>query len=261
MMDLKAIADQYDIDLQQLEQEKGQISLEVLQAYIVDHFYPKLKKEEKITGFRRIISERLSESYRNAVHVTINMDVDPTNLLVLKERTSGNPSLTVIMLKLIAYSLRDFPNLNATLEGDVLKIYDSINICVAVDATYGLVTPVIRDVDKKSITQLITEYEDIVSRARAGQLKEKDFVGGTFTVTNMGMLGVDSFTPVINPPQVAILGVNRIRDVIVLERGEVRPGKSITLSLSVDHRVVDGAPGARFLQKVKENFESTSTLD
>jgi len=114
-----------------------------------------------------------------------------------------------------------------------------------------LVTPVIRDVDKKSVADLVTEYEDVVSRARAGQLKEKDFVGGTFTITNLGMLGVDSFTPVINPPQVAILGINRIKDVVVLENNEPRLAKSMTLSLSVDHRVVDGAPGARFYKKLK----------
>jgi len=101
----------------------------------------------------------------------------------------------------------------------------------------------------------------VVSRARAGQLKEKDFVGGTFTITNLGMLGVDSFTPVINPPQVAILGINRIKDVVVLENNEPRLAKSMTLSLSVDHRVVDGAPGARFLQKVKEYFENASALE
>lgn len=261
MVDLKAIADQYDIDLEQLQVEKGEVSLEVLQAYIVEHFYPRIQKEEKLLGFRKVIAERLSESYRNAVHVTINMDIDPTNLLVLKEKTQGNPSLTVIMLKLVAFALKDCPNLNATLEDNVIKLYDSVNICVAVDAPYGLVTPVIRDVDKKSVADLVTEYEDVVSRARAGQLKEKDFVGGTFTITNLGMLGVDSFTPVINPPQVAILGINRIKDVVVLENNEPRLAKSMTLSLSVDHRVVDGAPGARFLQKVKEYFENASALE
>jgi len=98
VVDLKAIADQYDIDLEQLQLEKGEVSLEVLQAYIVEHFYPRIQKEEKLLGFRKVIAERLSESYRNAVHVTINMDIDPTNLLVLKEKTQGNPSLTVIML-------------------------------------------------------------------------------------------------------------------------------------------------------------------
>jgi len=134
-------------------------------------------------------------------------------------------------------------------------------LAMILDAPYGLVTPVIRDVDKKSVADLVTEYEDVVSRARAGQLKEKDFVGGTFTITNLGMLGVDSFTPVINPPQVAILGINRIKDVVVLENNEPRLAKSMTLSLSVDHRVVDGAPGARFLQKVKEYFENASALE
>lgn len=261
MIDLKAIAQQYDINLDQLQQEKGEVTIEVLQAYIQEHFYPKLKQEQKLVGFRKITAQRLSESYRNAVHVTINMEVDPTNLLSLKEKIEGNPSLTVLIVKLVAYALKDFPNLNATLENDVLKIYDSVNIGVAVDAPYGLVTPVIRDADKQSVKDLMAAYQDIVSRARQGQLKEKDFVGGTFTITNMGMLGVDSFTPIINPPQVAILGVNRVRDTVVIRDGRIEPSKAMMLSLTVDHRVVDGAPGARFLSKVKEYFENTYSLE
>lgn len=261
MEDFKVIAGQYDIDLDKLKQEKGELSFEVLEQYIKEHFYPKVKEERKLSGVRKITAQRLSDSYRNAVHVTINMEVLADNLLNLKSKMEGSPSLTIIMLKLIAKALKDFPEANATLEGDKLTTYDSINIAVAIDSPFGLLTPVLRDVDKKSIKTLSDEYGDLVERARNGGLKEKDFVGGTFTITNLGMLDVDSFTPIINPPQIAILGINRIKDSAIIENGSVKSVKTMYLSLSFDHRAIDGAPAARFLQKIKQYFEESDQIE
>lgn len=261
MEDFKVIASQYDIDLDKLKQEKGELSFEVLEQYIKEHFYPKAKEERKLSGVRKVTAQRLSESYRNAVHVTINMEVLADNLLNLKNKIEGNPSLTIIMLKLIAKALKDFPEANATLEGDKLTTYDSINIAVAIDSPFGLLTPILRDVDQKSIKTLVDEYGDLVERARNGGLKEKDFVGGTFTITNLGMLDVDSFTPIINPPQIAILGINRIKDSAIIENGSVKSVKTMYLSLSFDHRAIDGAPAARFLQKIKQYFEESDQIE
>ncbi len=261
MEDFRVIASQYDIDLDKLKEEKGELSFEILEQYIKENFYPKVKEEKKLGGIRKITAQRLSDSYRNAVHVTINMEVKADNLFNLRNKIEGNPSLTIIMLKLIAKALKDFPEANATLEGDKLTTYDSINIAVAIDTPFGLLTPVLRDVDRKSIKQLLDEYGDLVERARNGGLKEKDFVGGTFTITNLGMLDVDSFTPIINPPQIAILGINRIKDSIVIEDGLTKNIKTMYLSLSFDHRAIDGAPAARFLQRIKQYFEESDQIE
>ena len=261
MEDFRVIASQYDIDLDKLKEEKGELSFEILEQYIKENFYPKVKEEKKLGGIRKITAQRLSDSYRNAVHVTINMEVKADNLFNLRNKIEGNPSLTIIMLKLIAKALKDSPEANATLEGDKLTTYDSINIAVAIDTPFGLLTPVLRDVDRKSIKQLLDEYGDLVERARNGGLKEKDFVGGTFTITNLGMLDVDSFTPIINPPQIAILGINRIKDSIVIEDGLTKNIKTMYLSLSFDHRAIDGAPAARFLQRIKQYFEESDQIE
>lgn len=261
MEDFRVIASQYDIDLDKLKEEKGELSFEILEQYIKENFYPKVKEEKKLGGIRKITAQRLSDSYRNAVHVTINMEVKADNLFNLRNKIEGNPSLTIIMLKLVAKALKDSPEANATLEGDKLTTYDSINIAVAIDTPFGLLTPVLRDVDRKSIKQLLDEYGDLVERARNGGLKEKDFVGGTFTITNLGMLDVDSFTPIINPPQIAILGINRIKDSIVIEDGLTKSVKTMYLSLSFDHRAIDGAPAARFLQRIKQYFEESDQIE
>ena len=173
----------------------------------------------------------------------------------LAEKLGEKPSYTVLMLKCIAKAIRDFIEINASMEEEKIVIYDSININVAVDSPIGLITPVIRDVDKKSLGELLKDYADIVERAKSGILKEKDFVGGTFTVTNLGMFGVDSFTPIINPPQIAILGLNRIAQKPIVENREIKIASVMTLSLTFDHRAIDGAPAARFLERVKYYLE------
>lgn len=260
MDEFKEIVEQYDIDLEKLKEEKGEISQEIIQSYIKEKFYPKVKSEKKLIGIRKIISKRLYQSYNQAIHVTINMEIKMDNIIRLREKIEKKPSLTILMIKLLANALRDLPQLNATFDGEKVVIYDSINIAVATDTQNGLITPVLREVDKKDIKTFIEEYSDIITKARNGTLKEKDLVGATFTVTNLGMFGVDSFTPIINPPQVAILGINRIKDSIIIEEGKQKIAKIGTLSLTIDHRIIDGALGAQFLQKVKEHFEHTEDI-
>ncbi|WP_461862735.1 dihydrolipoamide acetyltransferase family protein [Thermococcus sp.] len=260
--EVRMIAEQYDIDLSEIKGSgpNGEVTLQDLELYIKEHFYPKVKEELKLFGIRKVIADRLSKSYREAVHVTINMEVEMDNLMKMREILAGKlgkkPSYTVLMLKCIAKAIRDFIEINATMEGGRIVIYDSININVAVDSPIGLITPVIRDVDKKSLPELLEDYKDIVDRAKRGMLKEKDFVGGTFTVTNLGMFGVDTFTPIINPPQIAILGVNRIVEKPVVKEGEIKKAHVMMLSLSFDHRAIDGAPAARFLQRLKHYLEN-----
>lgn len=260
--EVRMIAEQYDIDLSRIRGSgpDGEVTLEDLEAYIKEHFYPRVREEIRVFGIRKVIAERLSKSYREAVHVTLNMEVEMDALMKtrreLVEKLGKKPSYTVLMLKCVAKAIRDFIEINATMEGDRIIIYDDININIAVDSPVGLITPVIRDVDRKGLEELLEDYKDIVERAKRGLLKEKDFVGGTFTVTNLGMFGVDSFTPIINPPQIAILGVNRIAEKPVVRDGEIRTSHVMTLSLSFDHRAIDGAPAAKFLQRLKHYMEN-----
>lgn len=255
MDELELIAEQYDVDLEDLKKEKGELSLKVLEDFIKEQFYPRVREEKKLSGVRKVTAQRLSESHKNAPHVTLNMEIVADNLFRLREEAKKKVSLTVIMIKLLSQALKDFPRINATFDGEKITYYDSININVAIDAEYGLITPVIRDVDKKSIEELAAEYEDLVNRAKSNSLKEKDFVGGTFTITNLGMFDIDFFTPIINPPQIAILGVNRIKKSIIFEGDEQKVARTMFLSLTFDHRAIDGAPAARFLQEVKKQFE------
>ncbi|NJE76827.1 dihydrolipoamide acetyltransferase family protein [Thermococcus sp. ES12] len=260
--EVRLIAEQYEIDLSKLEGSgpDGEVTIEDLERYIKEHFYPKVLREVKLIGIRKVIAERLSESYREAVHVTINMDVEMDRLIDVRKELTGKlgrkPSYTVLMLKCIAMAIRDFIDMNAVIEGDKITIYKDININLAIDSPVGLITPVIRNVDEKSLEELLDEYFNLMERTKKGLLKEKDFIGGTFTVTNLGMLGVDSFTPIINPPQVAILGLNRIAERPVVKDGEIKPAMIMTLSLSFDHRAIDGAPAARFLGRVKHYLEN-----
>ena len=259
----RILAEQYEVDLTKIKGTgpQGEITVQDVEKYIKEHFFPKVKEKKPLRGIRKVIATRLSKSYREAVHVTINMEVSMDKLIEtrkkLAEKLGVKPSYTVLLAKCVAKALRDHIELNATLENNEIIIYDTININIAVDTPFGLITPVLRRVDEKGLEELLKEYNDIIERTRKGLLKEKDVIGGTFSITNLGMLGVDSFTPIINPPQVAILGVNRMvkKPYVDEETGEIKIGTFMNLSLTFDHRAVDGAPAARLLQRVKYYLE------
>lgn len=265
----RILAEQYEIDLTKIRGSgpHGEITVQDVEKYIREHFLPKVKEKKPLRGIRRVIATRLSKSYRDAVHVTINMEVLMDNLKEFRNRISEKlgvkPSYTVLITKCVAKALRDHIELNATLENNEITIYDTININIAVDTPFGLITPVLRKVDEKGLEELLKEYNDVINRARKGLLKEKDIIGGTFSITNLGMLGVDSFTPIINPPQIAILGINRMvkKPYFYEETGEIKIGTFMNLSLSFDHRAIDGAPAARFLQRVKYYIEHPEKVE
>lgn len=264
--EVEQIAEQYGIDLRNVKGsgKNGEITLHDVERYVKEKYLPKVKEEVKIFGIRKTIAERLSKSYREAVHVTENMEVKMGKFVKMRDELSNKfqakPSYTVLMLKCIAKALRDFINFNATIEEGKIVIYDDININLAVDTPVGLITPVIRNVDRKSLEQLLADYEDIIERSQKNQLKEKDFIGGTFTVTNLGMYNIDSFNPIINPPQISVLGVNRIAEKPLVEGGELKIGKVMTLSLTFDHRAVDGALAAKFLDRIRYYFENPEEI-
>jgi len=189
-------------------------------------------------------------------------EADVDELVALRERLKQEMPVTYtdLLVRACALALRQHPRLNATLEGQTIRLLSHINIGVAVALDEGLIVPVIPDADRKNLAALAEMRGALVARARSGQLTAAEISGGTFTVTNLGTYDVDGFTPIINPPEVAILGIGRIVEKVVVHQGKVAQRYMMTLSLTFDHRAVDGAPAAAFLQSVKGLLEAPEAL-
>ncbi|HEY3289402.1 MAG TPA: dihydrolipoamide acetyltransferase family protein [Anaerolineae bacterium] len=218
---------------------------------------------QPITPARRITAQRVAESARNIPHVTLTSEADATALVSAREQLNAEldekVSYNALLLAIIARALREHPQLNAYWADGRVGLYQSINIGIAVDTPRGLYVPVVRDATRPLI-QLHNAIVEVTARTMAGNVTGDDFAEGTFTMTNLGMYEIDAFTPIINQPQAAILGVGRIiaRPVAIGEQVAVR--QMMMLSLSFDHRVVDGAPAAKFLQRVKALIERPFAL-
>lgn len=213
-----------------------------------------VREERSLTPMRETIARRLHESYTEAVHVTASRTVDATELVAAADDTEA--SVTDLVLRALSDALDAHPAFNATFEDGVHRLYEEHNVGIAVDVEAGLVTPVLADVGSKSVPEVATTRRRLTERMHRGEYTMSDFRGGTFTVSNLGTLGVDSFTPVINPPEVAILGLGRLTERPRREGEEVVTWKAMTLDLSFDHRVVDGADAARFLGTLAGGVES-----
>jgi len=215
---------------------------------------PRVREVIPLTGIRKTTAERVSLSARTAPHSTITMEVDMTNALRLREETQA--SYTDMLVKAVAKALREHPIMNSSLEDEQIKVFEDVNVGVAVATEKGLVVPVIRNTDKKSLSEITSTLKELVEKAREGKLAKEDLSGGTFTITNLGMYGVDVFIPIINPPETAILGVGRVSERLVVVNNEITTKPMMQLSLSFDHRIVDGAPAAQFLQNIKQILEA-----
>lgn len=221
-----------------------------------------------LTGIRRTTAERMSFSHTTAARVTLFTDVDATNLVNWRERLKEEasrqrkepPSYNALLLKLVATALREFPYMNASLTNEGIRQWPEIHIGLATDTERGLLVPVVRHVDRKSVQELAEEVKGLVARAIDGTITPDELHGGTFTITNLGMYGVDGFTPIINLPECAILGVGRIRAEPSAWEGQISIRQRMVLSLSFDHRLIDGAPAARFLQRVAKLIEDPLLL-
>lgn len=224
----------------------------------------KVAKAIPLTGTRRTVAERLSYSVRTAVPVTVTMEADMEELIKQRELVGADRgidlSITSFIVKAAAKALEEHLLLNSSLEGAEIKIYDEINVAVAVNTPDGLVAPVIEMANKKSIIEISKAIVDLSDKATRGKLGLEELTGGTFTVTNLGGFGVEIFAPVINPPQCAILGVGKTSRRPVERNGSVAIRNVATLSLVFDHRIVDGVPAAQFLEKVKTLLENPTTL-
>lgn len=258
----KRLAKEHKIDLTNVKGSgpEGRIVEEDVRLHIQSEavLEPRVREVIPFTGIRKITAERVSLSARTAPHSTITMEVDMSNAVKLREKTQT--SYTGILLKAVAKALDEHSFLNSTLEGEQIKIYEDINIGVAATTEKGLVVPVIRNVNKKSLTEIESTLKELVGKAREGKLTKADVTGGTFTITNLGMYGVEVFIPIINPPEAAILGVGKVTQKPVIIEKEIQIKPTMYLSLSYDHRIVDGAPAAQFLQRVKKILERDSVL-
>lgn len=220
-----------------------------------------------LSPMRKTIARRLTESKTTVPHFYLTIDVDAGALADFREKINGElesldkkgepeekplkVSVNDLLIKACATALSRVPECNAQFTSDAILIHRRIDISVAVAVPDGLVTPVVRDADRKSVVAIAREVRDLAARARAKKLKPEEMSDGTFSISNLGMFGIDEFSAVINPPEGAILAVGRLRDEPIVRDGSIVPGKKLAMTLSCDHRVVDGAVGAAFLAELR----------
>ncbi len=211
-------------------------------------------------GVRKVIAERMHQSLRSSAQITIAAEADVTPATEFRARLSCefDFSYTDMMIHAVARALMRHPRMNARLNenGAEIVVFVNANVGIAVALDEGLIVPVVNRAESKSLREIAVESRALGEKARAGNLKLEDVTGGTFTITNLGMFGIDAFTPILNPGETGILGVGRIVEKPAVYRGEIAKRAVLWLSLTFDHRVLDGAPAAQFLQSVIEFFNS-----
>jgi len=221
-----------------------------------------------MSSMRRAIARKMVESKTYAPHFYVTVQVDVTeavrmreNLIPLFEAKKGvRLSFTHLLIKAVASALEKYPQLNATFEEDEIRIWKDVNIGIAVSLEDGLIVPVLRGANKLDLFEIASQASELVTKAREKRLREDEFSGGTFTISNMGAVGVDSFIAIINIPETAILATGRISDKPAVVDGELTIRKMMNMTLSADHRVVDGVTAAKFLQEIKRLLESPYLL-
>lgn len=215
---------------------------------------PVLGEAVPLRGMRGTIAKRMHHSLQSMAQLTLHREADARGLVRFRDDMKTSPhyaqlSYNDVILLAVARMLPQHPALNATLQDELISRWQSVNLGVAVSLDDGLIVPVIRECQERSLLEIMAEARRLSERAREGTLVPQEVFGATFTVTNLGAFGVDGFTPIVNPPEVAILGVGRVRD-----------ASALTLSLTIDHRAVDGVPGTRFLADVAEALADPTSL-
>ncbi len=229
---------------------------------------PQKETRVALSGMRKTIAERLLQSKTTIPHFYLHIEVDAEPMAKLRaqinaagEKDGIKISVNDFILKAVTKALTTVPKVNASFAGDSVVEFSSVGLAVAVAVEDGLITPVVRNAESKSLTEISLEVKDLAARARAKKLKPDEYQGGTFTVSNLGSYGIDRFDAIINPPQAAILSVGGIvKKPVVNKAGEVVAGQRIDLGLSCDHRVVDGALGAQYLAELRRLLESPLLL-
>ena len=226
----------------------------------------KIKRVIKLSGIKLFMAQKMVKSISEKPHVTLFREVNVKSLLELREKITkkknekSSISINVLMLKICAASLENYPIFNAHIKnGEILEFVD-VNLGIAVASKEGLLVPVIKKATTKTLKQLNNEFKNLVTKAKENNLEEEDLRDGTFTLTNLGSYKIEAFTPIINPPEVAILGIGKITDKPIVENNEIKIVPMMALSLSFDHRAVDGATSAEFLDNICQFISKPETL-
>lgn len=220
--------------------------------------------DEPVTQMRKTIARRLAESKFTAPHFYLTLDIDMDNAIAARKSLNNHEGVKIsfndMVVKSVAMALKQHPNVNSSWLGDVIRRNQHVHVGVAVAVDEGLLVPVIRFANEKGLQQIGHEVRDFAQKAKSKKLQPSDWEGNTFTISNLGMFGIEAFTAIVNPPDSCILAVGGIKQVPVVKNGQVVPGNVMKVTLSCDHRVVDGATGAAFLQSVKGYLENPVTM-
>ena len=264
-----AVAKDLGIDLEKVQAKDRVLAEDIL--HFLESTREKAEEKEEapreelvpMNGMRKAIARNMLNSVQTSPTVTMNLSVDMTAMKAYREQLKSQEikvSYTDLLVKFVSKALLEYPLVNCSVEDNKIRYKHYVNMGVAVALDNGLLVPNIPDADKKSLTEISAEVKELAKQAREGGLPMDRLKGGTFTITNLGMYGVESFTPIINQPEVAILGVTTIEDRAVVRGGEIVIRPMMTLSLTVDHRVIDGSVGASFLQRVKNLLENPALM-
>lgn len=220
--------------------------------------------DETVSQMRKTIARRLSESKFSAPHFYLTLDIDMDNAIALRKQLNALDDVKIsfndMVIKAVGLALREHPNVNSSWYGDFIRRNDHIHIGVAVAVDEGLLVPVVRFADGKEMMEIGAEVRELAKKAKTKKLQPNEWEGNTFTISNLGMFGIEEFTAIVNPPDSCILAIGGIKQVPVVKDGAVVPGNVMKVTLSCDHRVVDGATGAAFLQTFKANLENPIAL-
>lgn len=223
--------------------------------------------EQSLSKMRQVIARRLQESKSTIPHFYLTMEIFMDEAMKLRSQLNAmvasdaeKLSVNDLVVAAVGRTLRKFPNVNAYFKGDKLEMHDAVNVGVAVSVDDGLLTPVLHNADQKSLKQIAVETKQLAARARANKMQPQDLGPGTFTISNLGMYGIDEFAAIINPPESSILAVGMVKKVPVVQDDEIKIAQVMKVTMSVDHRIVDGALGARFLQELKKLLENPINL-
>lgn len=211
-----------------------------------------------VTQMRKVIAQRLTEVKPGVPHFYLNVDIEMDQALKLREEAKAQElkiSVNDVLVKAVAVAVRRFPRINQVFAGDVIQQLQNVDVGIAVAIEDGLITPIVKDADQKGLVEIAAEVRDLAERAKKKALKPDEYTGGSITISNLGMFGIDSFIAVINPPQASILAVGKVEPKVVVRDGQMVIRQMMSMTFSGDHRVVDGAVGAQFLQIVRDLLE------
>jgi pyruvate dehydrogenase E2 component (dihydrolipoamide acetyltransferase) len=219
----------------------------------------------ELKGMRKSIAQRLQASKQTAPHFRTVVDVDMEALELLRSQMNGSDSkikLSVndFLIGAVGQALTACPEINIQFDGDIIKRFKRADVSVAVSIDGGLITPVVKDAGRISLSEISSRMKDLSARAKTGKLKPSEFLGGTFTISNLGMFGIKHFDAIVNPPQAAILAVGTIQTKPVVKNDQLAIGRVMTITLSSDHRVIDGALAAIFLKQLKQLLETPASI-